>query len=141
MGHIDRRDFLEELIASQMKTGAVAQDDVYTKYANKHLPGLYKTTSYLSPYSGTRSEVQVRHLLRKTMFGVKDADIQTLLGMGMSAAVDRLLNNIPTPPAPPLNNYDSSTYTDPTGVALGATWVSAAYGDGSVNSKRNYRSV
>jgi len=137
MGQIDRREFLEELIASQINGKVALQDDVYTKYANKHLPGLYKTTSYLSPYTGTWSDVQVRHLLRRTMFGVKDADIQSLSGLSMSAAVDYLLNNIPAAPTPPLNNYTSATYTDPTGVALGATWVGAAYGDGTVNSKRN----
>jgi uncharacterized protein (DUF1800 family) len=57
--------------------------------------------------------------------------------MTPGAAVDFLLNNIPlSPPAPPVNNYDTATYTDPTGVAPGQTWVNAVYGDGTVNSKR-----
>ena len=39
-------------------------------------------------------------------------------------------------PAPPVNNYSINGYVDPTGVALGATWVNAAEGDGVVNAKR-----
>jgi uncharacterized protein (DUF1800 family) len=138
MGNVNRREFLEELIATQTAHQIPpSEDTVYKKYANKQLPGgLAKTTSALSQYSGPWTETQVRHLIRRTMFGVKDADVQTLLAMTMSQAVDHLLNNIPAAPAPPVNDYNTSTYTDPTGVAAGATWVNAAAFDGTLNSKR-----
>ncbi len=136
MGNVNRREFLEELIATQTAQ-PVSQDIAFQKYANKHLPtGLAKTTSTLNQYSGAWTEVQVRHLLRRTMFGVKDADVQTLLAMTMSQAVDHLLNNLPAAPAPPVCDYNTATYTDTTGVATGQTWVNAPGGDGTLHSKR-----
>ena len=138
MGKVNRREFFEELIDTQVDNKASGTDKLFHKYANKKLPThLAKTTSGLNPYSGPWTETQVIHLLRRTTFGLKTADITTLLALTPGAAVDILLNNIPTtPPAPPVNNYDTTSYSDPTGVSLGQTWVNAAYGDGTVNGKR-----
>ncbi len=138
MGHVNRREFLEEIIATQTAEPQSGEDKVFKKYANKVEPhGLQRGTSYLTQYSGQWTDAEVVHLLRRTTFGVKPADIQMLKGMTMSAAVDYLFSNAPAAaPAPPLNNYETATYTDPTGIAAGQTWVTAAYGDGTVNSKR-----
>ena len=68
--------------------------------------------SGLSPYSGVWDTPQVAQLLRRTTFGVRKADVNQLLGMSMSAAVDLLL----TPqalPSPPVNNYIRPTYPRP----------------------------
>lgn len=139
MGKVKRREFLEGIIASQNNQPASKEDLIYKKYANQTLPTtLAKTTSGLTPYSGTWTETEVMHLLRRTTFGLKQGDIDTLLAMSMSQAVDYLLNVPTTAPAPPVNNYDTSTYTDPTGVTLGQPWVTAPYGDGTVNSKRRF---
>ncbi len=137
---INRREFLEEIIATQNESEVyTGEDKLFKKYANKHLPSLAKTTSTLNPYTGSWTQNEVMHLLRRTTFGVKPADIATLLAMSPGAAVDYLFSNAPTTaPAPPVNNYNTSTYTDPTGVLLGQTWVNAAYGDGTVNSKRQF---
>ncbi|MBS1771776.1 MAG: DUF1800 domain-containing protein [Bacteroidetes bacterium] len=130
MGNVNRREFFEELVASQQATPKNAEDEVYKKYANKTMPtGLGKTTSSLTPYTGAWTKTEVIHLLRRTTFGVKYADIQTLLGMTMTQAVDKLLNVSTTPPAPPVNNYNGS-YADPT-VPLGQTWVNAPYDSGT----------
>ena len=138
MGRHERREFMEEILDAQMAEPQPAQDPIFKRYANKRLPkGLQKGTSYLTQYSGPWTKTEAQHLLRRTTFGAKPADISTLTGMTMDAAVDYLFSNSPTAaPAPPLNNYNSGTYTDPTGIALGSTWVNAAYGDGTVNSKR-----
>ena len=55
--------------------------------------------------------------------------------MTMEQAVDELLLPQATP-APPVNNYSTATYNDPTGVLLDDTWVNAPYGDATVNSYR-----
>lgn len=136
MGKVNRRDFLDA-VANTAVEQQTAEDKVYKKYANHQLPtGLAKTTSGLSQYSGAWTETEIKHLLRRTVFGLKKTDIQTLQGITMSQAVDMLLTIPAPPPAPPINNYNTATYTDPTGVALGQTWVNSAYGDGTVNSKR-----
>lgn len=132
-----RAHFYEDLIASA-PDAPLAEDAVFKKYANAGpLTGLLKTTAGLAPYTGPFGRAEAIHLIRRTMFGVKPSDVTTLLATGSAgAAVDAVLNAPAYIPAPPLNNYNASTYTDPTGVPAGQTWVAAAYGDGTVDSKR-----
>ncbi len=140
MGKIDRKQFISKIVSTQIGENRPIknEDIVYNKYANKTLPKSYKTTAWLSQYSGEWTEVQIRHLLRRTMFGVKDVDLQTLLGMNMSNSVDLLLNNNPPLPDPPVNNYSPDGTLDITGVAAGQTWVNAPVGDGTLNDYRRY---
>ncbi len=83
-----------------------------------------RTSSGLTPYSGTWTIAEVKHLLKRTMFGSKKDDINYFLGLGMNNSVDTLIEliNHPAyvPPAPPLNNY-SNLITDPQ-CAAGQPW-------------------
>ena len=137
MGNYDRRQFLGAVLDAT-KANPATDDAIFEKYANHSLPrGLQKTTGTLTSYSGVWTQAEVIHLLRRTTFGVRPGDVQTLLAMTPGNAVDYLFSNAPsTAPAPPLNNYYSGGYTDPTGVLPETTWVNAAVGDGIVNSKR-----
>jgi uncharacterized protein (DUF1800 family) len=63
--------------------------------------------SGLAPYSGTWTENEVLHLLRRTNFGWKKAWVDALLPLTPSAAVDAVLNISTTPPAPPINWYQN----------------------------------
>ncbi len=141
MGNTNRRQFFQQAaggssVVENVKNFNIADDKVFQKFANKELPhGYAKATSALTPYSGAWTETQVIHLLRRGTFGVKAQDVTTLSAMTMDQAVNYLINNTNPNPAPPVNNYND-TYADPTGVAMGQTWVHAAYGDGSVNSLR-----
>lgn len=76
----------------------------------------------LSPYAGAWGQDQVVHLLRRTMFGAKMADINYFKGKSMSQAVDELLTVNTSPPSPPINNYSGGVNKDPN-IAEGATWV------------------
>jgi uncharacterized protein (DUF1800 family) len=138
MGKVNRREFLEELLDKPSPRKPLSEDVVFQQYSNHALPsGLAKTAGSLTSYSGAWTSREVIHLLRRTTFGIKPSDIQTLLGMSPGAAVDHLFSNAPgAAPLPPVNNYYNGGYTDPTGIANGQTWVNAAYGDGTVNSKR-----
>ena len=141
MGNTNRRQFFQQVtggssIADNATAYSIAEDKIFQKYANKEMPhGYAKATATLTPYSGTWTETQAIHLLRRATFGVKAQDVNMLSTMTMDQAVNYLLNNLNPNPAPPVNNYND-TYQDPTGVAMGQTWVNAAYGDGSVNSLR-----
>ena len=106
MGKVNRRTFMEGVIASNEANKTLdTKDYTYEKYANKTMPkGLQKSTSSLTPYSGPWTEAEVIHLLRRTTFGVKYADVQTLSSMSMTQAVDQLLNISTAVPTPPLNN-------------------------------------
>lgn len=120
----------------EIKHYDIQKDEIFKKYANKSLPlNSKKTRAGLTPYSNAWTVKQQKHLLRRTMFGVKQADMAAIAALTPSAAVDYLLNNIPVAPAPPVNNYEN-TYADPTNVPAGATWVNAAYGDSTVNYHR-----
>ncbi len=81
--------------------------------------------SGLEVYSGPFEKAQVIHLLRRTMFGVKQEDLEYFMGKTMEEAVDELLQVSPFPD-PPVNNYNDSEITDPI-VPFGETWVGAEY--------------
>jgi uncharacterized protein (DUF1800 family) len=96
-------------------------------------------TSGLQPYNGPWTRTQVTHLLKRTMFGARRADIDHFLSRTASASVDELLNPTAPFPAPPLKNYDNATTpaTDPDlKVAAGQTWVDTHTADGTVQSLR-----
>ena len=86
-----------------------------------------RISSGLNPYSGNWTINEVAHLLKRTMFGAKKADIDYFLAMSPGAAVDELLNNIPAV-SPPLRDYgliedEFGVFHDDLGVPQGQTWV------------------
>ncbi len=86
-----------------------------------------RITSGLNPHSGPWTTNEVAHLLKRTMFGAKKADIDYFLAMSPSAAVDELLNNIPVV-STPLRDYgliedEFGAFHDDLGVVQGQTWV------------------
>jgi len=135
----ERRDFLAQLggrpPAKQVPYD-IQHDTLFLKYANKTAPlDLPKHRSGLSAYTGIWGEKQQMHLIRRLQFGVKPGEPAALSALSMSQAVEAMLNTVPPVPAPPVNYYEN-IYSDPTGVALGSTWVNAAYGDGTVDYYR-----
>ncbi|HEX5655496.1 MAG TPA: DUF1800 domain-containing protein [Chitinophagaceae bacterium] len=94
----------------------------------------FRTQSGLNPYSGPWTRNEVQHLLKRTMFGSKKADIDYFLGRTMSQAVDELLNPTAPLPAPPVNDY-SPGLADPN-VPAGSTWINNPTSDGNLNSAR-----
>lgn len=122
---MDRRDFL--LLKRKAHVPAPSS------YA-----GLRRISSGLSPYAGPWTRAEAAHLLKRTMFGARKADIDYFQSMPVSQAVDALLNISPAPP-PPIKNYDNTGITggDPDlAIAEGATWVNTPSADGEANEKR-----
>jgi uncharacterized protein (DUF1800 family) len=124
---MDRRDFLTA--GKAKKTAAPVAFASPTR-----------TQSGINPYTGPWTTNEVIHLLKRTTFGAKKADVDFFTAMTMSQAVDALLN-VPVAqftPAPPVKNYTNSV--DPADadntVAAGQTWVNTNTSDGSVNSQR-----
>ena len=81
----------------------------------------------LAPYSGSWTINEVTHLLKRTMFGAKKADVDYFLSLGADATVDELLNNSSVP-SPPVRDYglleeQDGVFYDDLGVAQGQTWV------------------
>ncbi len=81
----------------------------------------------LEKYTGTWGEDQIMHVLRRSLFGVKNNDLQQYKSLTLDQSITKLL----TPsvaPAPPVNDYNEleDIGTDPF-VALGDTWIEAPY--------------
>ena len=120
---MDRRDFLT---AKRKKTPAASQQ------ASRNI------TSGINPYSGPWTENEIVHLLKRTMFGAKKADVDYFRSRTMSQSVDELLNPIAPQPAPPIKEYVTSTQpgTPDANIAQGTTWVNDINNDGTVQSQR-----
>lgn len=84
-------------------------------------------TTGLTPYSGNWTISEISHLLKRTMFGAKKADIDYFLALTPDQAVDELIGNITTSD-PPLRDYgliadEFGVLHDDLGVPQGETWV------------------
>ena len=79
----------------------------------------------IEEYTGDWSDIQVAHLLKRTLFGVKKSEVNHFKGMSMSEAVDQIVTSSVFPD-PPINNYEISggELVDPD-VPIGETWVDA----------------
>ena len=95
-------------------------------------------TDGLDEYTGEWTTIEVGHLLKRTLFGVTQNDLNYFKGLPMSQAVDELLHPTAAPASVPLNSYSSNGYMDPTGVIAWDTWINTGidYPDSELNTKR-----
>ena len=110
---MDRREFFT----------AKAKDRTLSSKANNQFP---RTFSGLARYSGPWTKNEVRHLLKRTMFGATRSDIDYFLSRGLDASVDELLTLPTSPPTPPVKNYTNNFIpaTDPDyAINGGETWI------------------
>ncbi len=97
-----------------------------------------RTLSGINPYTGPWGTNEVIHLLKRTMFGAKKADVDYFVTRTMNQGVDELLNPMAPNPAPPVKEYTTSTQpgTPDANIAQGTTWVNDINNDGTVQSQR-----
>ncbi len=121
---MNRRNFFAQLLEPQVSTHRDPVRQTPDPRANKTLPKLAASTAGINPYTGIFGRTQIRHLLRRTMFGAKPADVDFFSGKTLAQTVSTLLTTTPEP-APPLNHYSGTgMIPNPSeGVALGETWV------------------
>ncbi len=109
------------------------------KAATDDIQQPFRTQSGISAYTGAWTQQEVIHLLKRTMFGAKPADINYFRSMSMNQAVDELLNPTAPPPNPPVKEYATSTtpgVTPDGNIAQGTTWINDINSDGTVQSQR-----
>ncbi|MFN8250678.1 MAG: DUF1800 domain-containing protein [Ferruginibacter sp.] len=125
---MDRRDFLTAGRAKK-KTAAVNSPVSFSPS---------RTLSGINPYTGAWGTNEVIHLLKRTMFGAKKADVDYFLTKTMSQAVDELLNPTAADPAPPVKEYATSANatTPDSNIAQGTTWINDINSDGTVQGQR-----
>ena len=108
------------------------------EFANKELPHFAsRSTTTLNPYSGTFGKNELSHLLRRTLFGVAQADLTAFSGMTLDQVVTALLT-LSSATQPPLNAYNDANFTD-TDITAGQTWVNALANTNSVNANSRRR--
>lgn len=126
---MDRRDFLA-IGKAKKKASRIAVT------AKPVSPA--RTMSGINPYNGPWGTNEVIHLLKRTMFGARKADVDYFASRTMNQAVDELLNPTAPDPAPPVKEYTTSTQpgTPDANIAQGTTWVNDINNDGTVQSQR-----
>ncbi len=126
---MDRRDFLTA--GKSKKTTPVIP-------TTTGLTSTARTFSGINPYSGPWTTNEVIHLLKRTMFGAKKADVDYFTALTINQTVDELLNPVAASPAPPVKEYTTSTQpgTPDANIAQGTTWINDINNDGTVQSQR-----
>jgi uncharacterized protein (DUF1800 family) len=95
-------------------------------------------TTGLQPYTGSFGAPELRHLLRRTLFGATKADMAYFSGKSVLQVVSELLNPTATLPAPPVKEYvvAATTLVPDNNIAAGTTWVGDINNDGTIASYR-----
>lgn len=95
-------------------------------------------SSGITAYSGSFTDLELMHLLKRSLFGVTKADMDYFRGKSVAQVVDELLTPTAALPTPPIKEYTTSTTaTTPDGnILAGATWVNDPNTDGTVASQR-----
>lgn len=110
---MDRRKFIKQASAAVAAAAAVNPSQALAeRSASRGIPGytyggsanpqpLQTASNDLTPYTGTWGDRQIMHLLRRAMMGMPYTQFQTAKGMaGMTAVVDKLLEDRPAPQKP-----------------------------------------
>lgn len=119
---MDRREFL----TAKRKPQPVTQN----KTAGR-------TSSGLQLYTGPWTRNEIIHLLKRTMFGAKPADVSYFESKTMVETVDELLNPVDPLPNPPLKDYSTTSALSPDNdVPAGGTWINSINNDGTIQSLR-----
>lgn len=93
-------------------------------------------TSGLTPYTGSWAALEALHLLKRTGYGFKKSDVDTLLGLDMNQAVDLILAVNSTSPLPPINHYGNEN-PDENGLPYGADWTNDAFATNDIGGDTN----
>jgi uncharacterized protein (DUF1800 family) len=92
-------------------------------------------TTSLKKYKGKWRQAEVKHLLKRTLFGAKKEDIDHFTSKSLRRTIHQLLHTEEPVPAPPLNNYNDDKYTDEE-IQPGATWITATKVSGMNSGRR-----
>jgi uncharacterized protein (DUF1800 family) len=124
---MDRRDFITAKRNKKSKVEKIENQQTF------------RTLSGISPYTGIWTSNEVVHLLKRTMFGAKKADVDYFVNRTMQQAVDELLNPVAVNPPVPVKEYITSTtlgVNADANILQGTTWINDINNDGTVQSQR-----
>jgi uncharacterized protein (DUF1800 family) len=108
-------------------------------FSGQELERVNPVTTGLTPYTGTWSTWEALHLLRRTGFGIKKSEVDTLSAMTMSQAVDTVLAINTTVPTPPKVYYNTPTFADENGLNNGDDWTIDPFVTDAFGNDSNFR--
>ncbi|MDA0196275.1 MAG: hypothetical protein O2951_14740, partial [Bacteroidetes bacterium] len=74
---------------------------------------VFRSTTGIQAYGQALTSLQLTHLLRRTLFGISQKDLNYLSGKNLDEILGLLL--LPgSVPNPPINTYNDTNFTDPT---------------------------
>ncbi len=126
--NLTSRDSIPLIIKKNAVTGKVLTGDdlFFKKYANRQMPfSAARTQSGLDAYTGSWTEAEVLHLLRRTTFGAGKSNVDLLKNLSVTDAVNQLIDNPVLPTSSPLNVY-GNVYPDEQGCPFGTSWIEFA---------------
>src|ERR1044072_9943 len=100
-----------------------------------HAMVIPSVTTSLKKYKGKWGRAEVKHLLKRTLFGAGKEDIDHFASRSLKHAIQELLNTTEPVPAPPVNNYNDDKYTDEE-IQPGVTWITATKLSGMNSGRR-----
>ncbi|MBO9201790.1 MULTISPECIES: DUF1800 domain-containing protein [Niastella] len=92
-------------------------------------------TTSLKKYKGKWGQPEVKHLLKRTLFGAKKEDIDYFTSRSLRHTIQELLNTAEPIPGPPVNNYNDDKYSDEE-IQPGVTWITAVKYSGMNGGRR-----
>lgn len=134
---MDRRDFFRTSINTGDEATATTLPAPPPPPTNRDV----RLQSGVQLYGGAWGKNELIHLLKRTMFGARKADVDFFSGKSMSAVVDALLTVPGNTSTVPVKVYTPNAQTTPANdpdlaLAQGQPWVTVHTNDGSVNSGR-----
>jgi uncharacterized protein (DUF1800 family) len=143
------------LLEKEKPRKAPEDDPLFKKYAKKksqrftHIKpdanGRRSATTGLSlaPYTGPWTEIEAAHLLKRTHFGAKVADINTIKALSVSVAVEKMLTfpAKPSLPTPTPVNFYNSILADTNGIALNADYTKDNFTNYDNSTLEFYRTI
>lgn len=91
--------------------------------------------STLKRYKGKWTEEEVKHLLKRTMFGAPKGDIEHFASKSLRSTIKALIDTEEIIPAAPVNNYNDDKYTDEE-IQPGQEWITATKSNGMNSGRR-----
>ncbi|WP_130733366.1 DUF1800 family protein [Flavobacterium sp. J27] len=121
----------------------LASTNISNQNTLSELDRVNPVTSGLNPYTGAWTDRQAIHLLKRTGFGFKKSDLDTISNLSMMEAVDLILNIDATVPLPPINNYELDE-PDENSLPYGEDWTTDAFitnGTGNTTDRKRMTSL
>jgi uncharacterized protein (DUF1800 family) len=155
--NLSRRQLFRKYIFGSIKT-INTTDPLFEKYSRKSSKGrryvpaesvtkndsklayrIKPVSSGLNAYTGSWTNIEAMHLLKRTGYGYKKLDVDAIIGTSLSDAVNRILAVDNTVPPPPVVYYNSSDEPDENDLADGADWTNDPFNTYEFGFSSNYK--